>query len=103
MIAMVTYFSTTWAFAPLAYLRFPDIALPDFYSAFQVKKLIVFVISQTQYLLQVLNSWTGALVFVLLGLGSTRFRAVVTGGVNTRVGLTWISHCMHVYNLSLYV
>ena len=36
MVGMVVYFSLTWAFAPLAYIRFPDIALPDFYPCFQV-------------------------------------------------------------------
>ena len=36
MVGMVVYFTLTWAFAPLAYIRFPDIALPDFYPCFQV-------------------------------------------------------------------
>ena len=36
MVGMVVYFSLTWAFAPLAYIRFPDVALPDFYPCFQV-------------------------------------------------------------------
>ena len=36
---MVLYFCTTWAFAPLAYIRFPDLALPNFYPCFQVASL----------------------------------------------------------------
>ena len=36
MVGIVVYFTLTWAFAPLAYIRFPDIALPDFYPCFQV-------------------------------------------------------------------
>ena len=36
MVGIVVYFTLTWAFAPLAYIRFPDVALPDFYPCFQV-------------------------------------------------------------------
>jgi len=64
MVCMVIYSTLTWTFAPLAYIRFPDLALPDFYPAFQV-----------------LNSCQGILIFVLLGLLSTRFRAVLAGTV----------------------
>ena len=37
MVGIVVYFTLTWAFAPLAYIRFPDLALPDFYPCFQVR------------------------------------------------------------------
>ena len=48
MVGMVVYFSLTWAFAPLAYIRFPDVALPDFYPCFQVVlTLFVFPTCQT--------------------------------------------------------
>jgi len=67
MVGIVVYFTLTWAFAPLAYIRFPDLALPDFYPCFQV-----------------LNSCMGVIIFVLLGLASTRFRAVLAGTVMNR-------------------
>ena len=36
LIAMVLFYCITWAFGPLAYIRFPDLAIPDFYPVFQV-------------------------------------------------------------------
>jgi len=49
--------SLTWGMAPLAYIRFPGLELPDFYPAFQV-----------------LNSFSGIFFFCCLGVGSKRFR-----------------------------
>lgn len=67
LIAMVFFYCITWALGPLAYIRFPDLAIPDFFPVFQV-----------------LNSWLGVFVFVLLGLCSTRFRVVLAGTVKNR-------------------
>jgi len=67
LIAMVLFYCITWAFGPLAFIRFPDLAIPDFYPVFQV-----------------LNSWLGVFVVVLLGFCSTRFRVVIAGSVKTR-------------------
>ena len=36
LLVVVFIFCVTWAMAPLAYIRFPSIALPDFFPAFQV-------------------------------------------------------------------
>ena len=36
LIAMVLFYCITWSFAPLAYIRFPDLAIPDFFPVFQV-------------------------------------------------------------------
>ena len=36
LLVVVFIFCATWAMAPLAYIRFPSIALPDFFPAFQV-------------------------------------------------------------------
>ena len=71
LMVMVLLYSATWAMAPLAYIRFPVMAIPDFYPAFQV-----------------LNSFMGSLVFVFLGLVNVRFRAVITGTVSNRVTIT---------------
>ena len=68
LIVTVMLFSATWVMAPLAYIRFPALAIPDFYPAFQV-----------------LNSFMGTVVFVFLGLINVRFRAVITGTVKNRV------------------
>lgn len=67
LLGMVFLFSLTWAWAPLAYIDYPDLDLPDFYPSFQV-----------------MNSWMGVFVFVLLGACSTRFRHVVAGTVKNR-------------------
>ena len=71
MVGMVVYFSLTWAFAPLAYIRFPDLALPDFYPCFQVVLTLFEYFPMPNYH-QVLNSCMGVIIFVLLGLASTR-------------------------------
>ena len=68
LIVMVVMFCATWAMAPLAYIRFSALDIPDFYPVFQV-----------------LNSFMGTLVFIFLGLLNVRFRAVITGTVKTRV------------------
>ena len=68
LLAMVVIFCLTWSWAPLVYIRFPDLELPDFYPAFQV-----------------MNSWMGVFVFILLGVTSTRFRTVLAGSVKNRV------------------
>ena len=68
LLVIVFLFCLTWSMAPLAYIRFTDIQLPDFYPAFQV-----------------LNSFMGTLVFLLMGISNVRFRAVVTGNVENRV------------------
>jgi len=70
MTGMTVYYSLTWATAPLAYINFPDVSIPDFYPCFQV-----------------MNSWMGILVFLLLGLCSTRFRVVLAGTVLNRKNL----------------
>jgi len=67
LIAMVVFYCLTWAFGPLAYIRFPDRAIPDFFPVFQV-----------------MNSWLGVFVVVLLGFCSTRFRVVLSGSVKSR-------------------
>ena len=36
LLVVTLFFCLTWSFAPLAYIRLPDIALPDFYPVFQV-------------------------------------------------------------------
>ena len=36
LAVMSVLFSVTWIFAPLAYIRTPDLAIPDFYPVFQV-------------------------------------------------------------------
>lgn len=36
LAVMSVLFSVTWIFAPLAYIRAPDLAIPDFYPVFQV-------------------------------------------------------------------
>ena len=36
LVAMVALYSLTWVCAPLAYIRVPDLAIPDFFPAFQV-------------------------------------------------------------------
>ncbi len=68
MLVLVILFAVTWAFAPLAYVHFDGAEMPDFYPAFQV-----------------MNSFSGVYVFVLLGLCSARFRTVITGNVMHRV------------------
>ena len=68
LMVVVFIFCLTWSMAPLAYIRFPSLGLPDFYPAFQV-----------------LNSLMGTLVFIFLGLSNVRFRAVITGTVKDRV------------------
>ena len=70
MVGIVVYFTLTWAFAPLAYIRFPDVALPDFYPCFQVPCASEY--SPLFLANQVLNSCMGVIIFVLLGLASTR-------------------------------
>eukprot|EP00090_Calanus_glacialis_P035198 TRINITY_DN60141_c0_g1_i1.p1 TRINITY_DN60141_c0_g1~~TRINITY_DN60141_c0_g1_i1.p1 ORF type:complete len:923 (-),score=185.92 TRINITY_DN60141_c0_g1_i1:73-2841(-) len=67
LIAMVVFYCITWAFGPLAYIRFPDLAIPDFFPVFQV-----------------MNSWLGVFVVILLGFCSTRFRVVIAGSVKSR-------------------
>ena len=71
MVGIVVYFTLTWAFAPLAYIRFPDLALPDFYPCFQVPCSSKYFPSYLTFD-QVLNSCMGVIIFVLLGLASTR-------------------------------
>lgn len=66
LIVLVVLYCATWAMAPLAYIRFPSLSIPDFYPAFQV-----------------LNSFMGSLVFVFLGLVNVRFRTVLTGTVSS--------------------
>ena len=98
LLVVVFIFCVTWAMAPLAYIRFPSIALPDFFPAFQVlgfchamscndmlchAKLCCHVMCDI--MLQVLNSFIGIFVFMFLGLANVRFRAVVTGRVQDRV------------------
>ena len=68
LLVVVFIYCVTWTMGPLAYIRFPGLGLPDFYPAFQI-----------------LNSFMGVLVFMLLGLSNVRFRAVVTGTVKSRV------------------
>ena len=68
LTVLVLLYCATWAMAPLAYIKFPALALPDFFPAFQV-----------------LNSFMGSLVFVFLGLVNVRFRAVIAGTVSNRV------------------
>jgi len=67
LIAMVFFYCLTWAFGPLAYIRFPTLEIPDFYPVFQV-----------------LNSWMGVFAVILLGFCSTRFRVVIAGAVKSR-------------------
>jgi len=67
LFALALLFAVEWIFAPLAYIRFSDVNMPDFYPAFQV-----------------MNSFLGIFVLVFLGLGSRRFRAVITGKVHER-------------------
>ena len=68
LLFLVFLFAVAWIFAPLAYIRFPEAELPDFYPAFQV-----------------LNSLMGVFVFFFIGVASTRFRAVITGKTKHRV------------------
>ena len=48
LIAMVLFYCITWAFGPLAFIRFPDLAIPDFYPVFQVglsAKVFIYLMS----------------------------------------------------------
>ena len=54
-------FALNWSWFPLAYFKLSNWELPDFYPAFQI-----------------LNSWIGVFAFIGLGLGSKRFRSVLT-------------------------
>ena len=76
LLMVVFIFCVTWAMAPLAYIRFPSVALPDFFPAFQI-----------------LNAFMGTLVFTFLGLANVRFRAVITGTVKIRVGEMFYGYC----------
>jgi hypothetical protein len=68
LFVMVLLFGLTWSWSPLAYIDFPGQELPDFYPAFQVAL-----------------SFLGVFMFVFLGLGSKRFRSVLTGHVMHKV------------------
>ncbi len=68
LLFLVLLFALTWSFAPLAYIKFPGKEMPDFYPAFQIA-----------------NSIQGIVVFLFIGLGSTRFRTVLAGQVLNRV------------------
>ncbi|XP_071518114.1 uncharacterized protein [Panulirus ornatus] len=63
---VMIFFDITWTFAMLAYLRL-GFKKPDFYPIFQV-----------------LNSWTGLIIFIFIGMGSRRFRMVVAGQAKQR-------------------
>ena len=84
MLILVLLFALTWAFAPLAYISFPSSEMPDFYPAFQV-----------------LNCFTGVYVFILIGLGSTRFRTVLAGQVMHRVSFSLL--CKVVYIVHFFI
>ena len=58
----------TWSWGPLAYLRFPGIAMPNFYPGFQV-----------------LNAFMGMFLFISIGVGSKRFQTVLFRQVKFRV------------------
>lgn len=62
LLVFLLFFCITWTFAFVAYMKFPGQELPDFYPAFQV-----------------MNSFTGIIFFICIGLGSLRFRGVMTG------------------------
>ena len=38
LMVVTLFFCLTWSFAPLAYIRLPDVALPDFYPVFQASQ-----------------------------------------------------------------
>ena len=42
LVVVTLLFCLTWSLAPLAYIRLPDLALPDFYPVFQVFILLSF-------------------------------------------------------------
>ncbi|XP_069940170.1 adhesion G-protein coupled receptor G2-like [Cherax quadricarinatus] len=60
------FFDLTWVFGLLCYLHL-GFTEPDFYPIFQV-----------------LNSWTGLVVFLFIGMGSRRFKMVVAGQAHLR-------------------
>lgn len=68
LLVMVLLYALTWSFSPLAYISFAGKEFPDFYPVFQV-----------------LNSLTGIFLFLLLGICSKRFRAVITGKAGKKV------------------
>ena len=68
LLVLIILFALTWVLSPLAYINFPGKEFPDFYPVFQV-----------------LNSFTGIFLFICLGIGSKRFRAVITGRVGKKV------------------
>ncbi|KAK3879667.1 hypothetical protein Pcinc_015776 [Petrolisthes cinctipes] len=63
---LILFFDLTWIFALLCYIRL-DFNEPDFYPIFQV-----------------LNSCTGIILFLFIGLGSRRFRMVIAGQTKLR-------------------
>nr|XP_045598695.1 uncharacterized protein LOC123758371 [Procambarus clarkii] len=63
---VVLFFDVTWIFGLLCYLQL-GFTYPDFYPIFQV-----------------LNSWTGLVIFLFMGMGSRRFNMVVAGQAKLR-------------------
>ncbi|XP_018024745.1 uncharacterized protein LOC108680438 isoform X2 [Hyalella azteca] len=62
---IMLYFAITWTFGLLAYMRF-DLTI-DFFPVFQI-----------------LNSLTGIIIFICIGVGSYRYRTVLVGQAKTR-------------------
>lgn len=58
---LMVFFGITWSFGLVAYVRF-GFKEPDFFPIFQV-----------------LNSWTGVLIFLFIGICSNRFRMILAG------------------------
>merc|ERR1711997_484356 len=65
--SVTVLFAITWSWTPLSYINFESAELPNFYPAFQV-----------------MNSWMGAFYFLIVGIGSKRFRTVIAGNVMRR-------------------
>lgn len=68
LLVLLLLYALTWSFSPVAYINFPGKEFPDFYPVFQV-----------------MNSFTGIFLFICLGIGSKRFRAVMTGRAGKKV------------------
>ena len=76
-------FTLTWSFSPLAYINFPGQEIPEFYPLFQI-----------------LNSFLGIFFFCCLGIGSQRFRAVITRKVPRKVYQVQLEIFWNIHNLT---
>ena len=81
---LVIYFCVTWSIAPLAYIRYPYLEIPNLYPTFQVRIGIAMTEECLTLNLQVLNFSMGIIVIIALGLASLRFRELITGRAEKR-------------------